>query len=127
MAKVTMREGAAAGSPSEQIVKAANPAITITDSLGRSIVINRPKPLDNLDFSKAAGGDKLNLLYLAEVAHLKFVREIDGDRVSTPSNELQLRALYQLLGDEGNAAVQAAVAEHYFSKGAEADAELKNS
>jgi len=123
MAKVTMRDGA---TPSEKIIKAAAATISVTDADGRVIVIGKPRPLDNLDFAKAAGGDKLNLIYLAEVAHLKFVRQIDGDTVSTPSNELQLRALYQRLGDNGNEAVQMAVAENFMPKGME-ESDLKNS
>lgn len=123
MAKVTMRDGA---TPSEKIIKAAAATISVTDADGRVIVIGKPRPLDNLDFAKAAGGDKLNLIYLAEVAHLKFVRQIDGDAVSTPSNELQLRALYQRLGDNGNEAVQMAVAETFMPKAME-ESDLKNS
>jgi hypothetical protein len=123
--KLTIKDGHEA-TPSETIVKAGNQPVVVIDGLGRSIAIRKPRPLDNLDFAKAAGSDKINLVYLAEVSHLKFVREIDGDPVSTPQNELQLRGLYQRLGDEGNEAVQKAVAEHFYQVAASED-DLKNS
>ena len=117
MARVTMRETTTSSdTPTQAAVRAAGGGhITVTDALGRSITLGKPKPLENLDFTKACGSDKLNLLYLAEVAHLKFVREIDGERISTPSNDTQLRALYQRLSDEGNAAAQVGVSEHFMA------------
>lgn len=102
--------------PSDQ--PAAKPAaavkdFTVTDALGRTIRLKKPGPLANLDFAKAAGSDRLNVLYLAEVAHLKFVAAIDDQPVATPSTEGELRALYQRLGDEGNECAMRGVAEHF--------------
>lgn len=121
-AKVTL-------TPSEQIMKSSAQDIRITDALGREIQLKKPNPLANLDFAKAAGSDKLNLLYLAEVAHLKFVAAIDGVPVVTPSTEAELRALYQRLGEAGNEAAQRAVAEHFMNAAVaqKEEAELKNS
>jgi hypothetical protein len=112
--------------PSEQIVKAAARDVVVDDALGRKITLRKPNPLANLDFAKAAGGAELNMLYLAEVAHLKYVAAIDGDPVPTPASEAQLRALYQRLGDEGNEAAQQGVAEN-FVRQAPAESDLKNS
>jgi hypothetical protein len=100
--------------PSEQIVKSASKEFQVTDSLGRTITIKKPNPLANLDFAKAAGGEKLNMLYLSEVAHLKFVAAIDDQVVACPSTEGELRALYQRLGQEGNDAAQVGVAKHFY-------------
>ncbi|WP_287496911.1 hypothetical protein [Pandoraea sp. CB10b_02] len=102
--------------PSDQ--PAAKPAasakdFTVTDALGRIIRLKKPGPLANLDFAKAAGSDRLNVLYLAEVAHLKFVAAIDDQPVATPSTEGELRALYMRLGDEGNECAMRGVAEHF--------------
>ncbi|MFX3547706.1 hypothetical protein V8918_02955 [Ralstonia mannitolilytica] len=113
-------------SPSEQIVKAAVREVIVDDALGRKITLRKPNPLANLDFAKAAGGSELNMLYLAEVAHLKYVAAIDGDPVPTPSTEAQLRALYQRLGDEGNEAAQHGVAENFVRQAAP-ESDLKNS
>lgn len=97
--------------PSEQVVKSAAKDFEVTDSLGRVITLKKPNPLANLDFAKAAGSDKLNVIYLSEVFHLKFVCAIDGSPVPCPSTEGELRALYQRLGDEGNVACQEGVAK----------------
>jgi tetrahydromethanopterin S-methyltransferase subunit H len=104
--------------PSEQIVKAATKEASVTDSLGRVIRLKKPTPLANLDFAKAAGSDRLNVLYLAEVAHLKFVAAIDDQPVATPSTEGELRALYQRLGDEGNEAAVVGVSENFMGTAA---------
>ncbi len=121
-AKVTL-------TPSEQIVKSSAQEICVTDALGHELRLKKPNPLANLDFAKAAGSDKLNLLYLAEVAHLKFIAAIDDVPVATPTTEAELRALYQRLGEEGNEAAQRAVAEHFMNATAaqKEEAELKNS
>ncbi|MGA4020416.1 hypothetical protein ACI2T7_03275 [Ralstonia nicotianae] len=112
--------------PSEQIVKAAAKELTVDDALGRKITLRKPNPLANLDFAKAAGGSELNMLYLAEVAHLKYVGAIDGELVPTPATEAQLRALYQRLGDEGNEAAQRGVAANFVGQ-TSPESELKNS
>lgn len=112
--------------PSQQIIKAAAKEVVVDDALGRKITLRKPNPLGNLDFAKAAGGSEINMLYLAEVAHLKFVSAIDGDPVLTPSTEAQLRALYQRLGEEGNEAAQRGVAASFIQTAAP-EAELKNS
>lgn len=119
-AKVTL-------TPSEEIVKVSAKEFSVTDSLGRVIRLKKPNPLANLDFSKAAGSDKLNLLYLSEVAHLKYIAAIDDVPVVTPSTEGELRALYARLGEEGNEAATKAVAEHFFGVVQESETELKNS
>lgn len=118
--------------PSDQ--PAAKPAasakdFTVTDALGRTIRLKKPGPLANLDFAKAAGSDKLNVLYLAEVAHLKFVAAIDDQPVATPSTEGELRALYMRLGDEGNECAMHGVAEHFagVAVAEQQGQELKNS
>jgi len=114
--------------PSAQIVKASAVDVTVTDALGRVIRLKKPNPLANLDFAKAAGGERLNMLYLTEVAHLKFVAGIDGEPVATPRTDGELRALYQRLGDEGNEAAAAGVMKNFVKPDeASAEAELKNS
>lgn len=101
--------------------------IEVTDETGRKILVKKPNPLANLDFAKAAGSERLNVLYIAEVTHLKFVAEIDGEQIHIPTSERELRALYARLGDEGNEAVQKAVAEHFSPGAANLDEEVKNS
>ena len=95
--KVTLNE-----TPSVQVVKVTE--TTVTDALGRSIKLKKPSPLANLDFAKAVGSDgNWNRVYMVMVSHLIFVAAIDDVPVAVPSSEGELRALYQRLGDEGNA------------------------
>ena len=108
--KVTMVEDGPAA-----VVAAPIGKIVVTDALGRAIVIKKPKPLDALDFKIALGTNHTNTLYLVEVSHLPYVCEIDGEPVSVPRTERELRALYQRLGDEGNEAAQKAVIETFYS------------
>jgi hypothetical protein len=125
MTKVTINPKASA----EVKEKARANEFTVTDATGREITLKKPGPLANLDFAKAAGSEKFNLLYLAEVGHLKYVNKIDGAPVPVPSTEGELRALYQRLGDEGNEAAQLGVAAN-FSPRKEArseEEEVKNS
>ena len=124
-ARVTINPDA---KPSEAIVKAAAAPVEVVDGRGRVIVLKKPAPLANLDFAKAAGGAGLNQVYLAEVMHLKFVASIDGEQVITPGTEVELRSLYDQLGDEGNEAAQLGVFEHFMPKDATpTESALKNS
>ncbi len=115
-----------AETPSQRLVKAASAAVDVTDALGRVITLKKPNPLANLDFAKAAGGAEINQLYMAEVAHLKFVAAIDTAVVSTPGTDAELRALYARLGDEGNDAARLGVFKNFMPKD-DGSAGLKNS
>lgn len=118
---------APAQTPTQQIVRAAAKSVDVTDALGRVITLKKPNPLANLDFAKAAGGGQINQLYMAEVAHLKYVAAIDGVPVATPSTDAQLRALYARLGDEGNEAAQLGIYENFMPKEGEGADGVKNS
>jgi hypothetical protein len=99
--------------PSVQVARAGAKSIDVSDVNGRVITLKKPSPLASLDFTKAAGAAGMNQLYLAEVAHLKFVAAIDGTPVATPTTDSELRALYVRLGDEGNEAAQIGVYENF--------------
>lgn len=125
--KVKVKATASTEGTASAKFKATAAAIEVTDSLGRTIKVKKPSPLGNLDFAKAAGSDKINVLYLSEVSHLKYVCEIDGVQVLTPRTDGELRALYQRLGEDGNAAAMAAVIEHFYNAQSNEEEELKNS
>ena len=107
-------------------IKASAKEVSVTDALGRELVIRKPKPLANLDFKRALGPNHTNTLYLVEVSHLPYVASIDGVAVAVPTTDGELRALYARLGDEGNEAAQKAVIDTFYSQ-QEGDGELKNS
>ena len=113
--------------PAAQMIRMGMAPMDVTDATGRVITLKRPMGLDNLKFAKAAGGAGLNELYLAECAHLKYVKAIDGVAVVCPGTEAELDALYVRLGDEGNVAAQLGVYEHFMAKPSDEKEELKNS
>lgn len=113
--------------PSQQIMKQATQRFEVQDSLGRKITIGRPSALDNLDFTKATGSDRVNIDYQLEVSHLKFVRAIDGEPVSTPASEGELRALYSRLDHDGNEAVREGVVKKILSTSGNNEEGVKNS
>lgn len=113
--------------PSQQIVKRAALRFDIHDSLGRKITIGLPSALDNLDFTKATGSDRVNIDYQLEVSHLKFVRAIDDEPVATPASEGELRALYSRLDHDGNQAVREGVVEKILSASGDSEEGVKNS
>ena len=109
-------------------IAASKKEVSVTDALGRVLVIRKPKPLANLDFKRALGPNHTNTLYLVEVSHLPYVASIDGVPVAVPTSDGELRALYARLGDEGNETAQKAVIETFYSTQAEGgESELKNS
>lgn len=112
---ITINPETSGVTPTAQLLSKTNQTVMVIDELGRVIKLKKPAPLASLDFTKAAGHDKINLLYLVEVAHLKFVAAIDDEPIVTPSTDLQLRALYQRLGDEGNNAAQMGVADNFMT------------
>ncbi len=116
----------ASPTPSAQMIRMSLAPVDVTDETGKTITLKKPMGLDNLNFAKAAGKGGLNELYLAEVAHLKYVKAIDGEIVPCPATEAELNALYVRLGDEGNAAAQMGVYENFFVKASDTD-NVKNS
>jgi hypothetical protein len=99
-------------SPSESIVASAAVALTVTDTLGRTLALRRLGVLDKLRLFKAAGpalaqnGPWLGVALLA-----CSVSAIDDVPVPMPGNEQQVEALVGRLGDEGIAAAATALGE----------------
>lgn len=122
MAKVTVHKDAQGETPSQSIVKAANKAVTVTDTKGRSLGVRKMPLLDRMRMFEAIGPENSkNEAYVGYAALACSVVSIDGEEVSRPTSKIQLEALLQRLGDEGINAV----ADHFESeaKAAVADAE----
>ena len=98
--------------------------VTVSDARGRSIVLSKPKFMEKIAFDKAVGasmGSTFNLLHIANVSHLAYVRSIDGVVVPIPNSETAVNALLERLDYAGNEAVQKAVFKHFTPKDAEAE------
>ena len=95
--------------PQSRIVAAADTATTITDTLGRRLVLRRLGALEKLRLFKAVGPQLgQNEPYLAMALLASAVVAIDDLPLPAPANEGQIEMIVQKLGDEGLAAVAGA-------------------
>ena len=93
-------------SPSQRIVFEAARETDVTDSSGRVLRIRRPGALDRLRLFKAVGpGLASNERYVGYAMLAMCVTSIDGIPQPAPTNEGQLEALVQRLGDAGMVAI----------------------
>lgn len=96
--------------PSQSIIHEAAKRITVTDSKGRSLVLRRLTALDTLRLFKAAGPElSRNEAWLAMAGLAFSVDEINGIPIPTPTNEAQVEAIVERLGDEGLTAAASAL------------------
>lgn len=116
--KITIKEGAA--SPSQQLIDKAKATVTVTDSTGRVITLQKPGVLAQYRLIEALGETAQNSVYVGMVLPIIFVTKIDEDDVVLPKNKLQIEALIQRLDEHGINAVAKGVEEHF---GATADPE----
>lgn len=111
--KVTINPHGHAPTPSEQIVKAANEEFSVTDSLGRVIVLKKPGVLAQFDLIEALGELAKNDVYRIMCIPAIYVVSINGEFAPPPSNRTQMRALISRLGEEGFAAIRAGIKERF--------------
>lgn len=100
----------------------------LTSSSGRVFKLEKPSRLAHLAFTKAMGGDgALNQLYIIEVSSLEYIREIDGEVVTTPTDDLTLKALYNRLTEDEADDIKLWVYENILKPKVDKESELKNS
>lgn len=100
--------------PSQAIVEDANRTYTVTDATGRVIEFKRLGMSGHRRLLKAISNDSANKLQLfAMYVTAAAVVSINGDPVSFPTNELQLDALIDRLGDDGYTALVKAVQDNF--------------
>ena len=94
------------GSPSARIIQEAAREFVVTDATGRVLCLRRPGALDRLRLFKAVGPSLAsNDRYVGYAMLAMCVTTIDGVPQPAPSNEGQLEALVQRLGDAGMVAI----------------------
>lgn len=121
MTKITIK-------PSEEIVAQAVKPVTVVDSTGRSITLQKPGVLAQFRMIEMLGESAKNQVYLGMVLPLIFVTAIDDSPVAKPTTKRELEALIQTLSDEGVEAVMAGVNENFGASNPDADKDaLKNS
>lgn len=113
--------------PAEQAISRAVQAVSITDARGRNITLKKPGVLAQFRFIEALGDTAQNQVYMAMAMPLIFVAEIDGDPVVMPTRKSEIEALIQRLDEDGIAAVQTGVSDHFKASTPEQDkAAVKN-
>lgn len=122
MTKVTIKPQEAM-TPSEAVVRAANEEFSITDSLGRTIVLKKPGVLAQFDLIEALGDLAKNDVYRVMCIPAIYVVSIDGSVAPPPSNRMQMRALISRLGEEGFSAINQAIKERFPQDGEDEDDE----
>jgi len=92
--------------PSDEILRSTNEVATITDDMGRTLTVKRPTALHTLRLFKAAGPELAqNEPWLAIASLACSVQSIDDVPVPMPTNEQQIEAIVQKLGDQGLEAI----------------------
>ena len=122
MVKVKVHEGT---TPSQEIIKAANATILVTDAGGRKIEVRKLKTLDRMRLFELVGAENsMNDRYLGYATLAFSVVSIDGEPLPCPDSKLSLEAIVQRLDDDGFAAVAKSFADRV-TKTPDAD-ELKD-
>jgi hypothetical protein len=96
--------------PTQSFLAAADILTDITDASGRVLTIRRPGTLDRLHLFKAVGPTLASNDRYLGLAMLAFaVVAIDGVPLPQPSNEHQIEAAIQRLGDDAVNAIGASL------------------
>lgn len=97
---------AAAQTPSQAIITAANEVVRVVDRRGRAIGFKRATALDRMRFSSILGMQDASNAAVAAIAFPAFVAtEIDGQQLGRPNTRLALEGRISLLDEDGLAAV----------------------
>ena len=100
--------------PSEKVVASAASSVTVTDSLGRSILVRRPLLSDQLDLMVVVGSEAAkNEMYMAMMNVLLHVLAIDDDPTLPLTTKKTVDEMINKLGNEGVEAVTGAISEHF--------------
>lgn len=93
----------------------------VVDALGRRIELEEPDILDHYDLVEGLGGElSSNRTYVAMVSPLLYVKTLDGERFEFQATKRGVRAAIKQLGNEGMAALNAAILD-MFGKDEEKD------
>ena len=98
--------------PTQTFVSAAMATQDVTDVTGRTLTIRRTNTLDRLRLFKALGPSLAeNERYLGLACLAFAVTAIDGIPLPQPTNEAQLEAAVERIGDAGIEAIAATLRE----------------
>ncbi|SDR37657.1 hypothetical protein SAMN05443245_5250 [Paraburkholderia fungorum] len=113
MSKVTIKPHTEAPTPTQEVLRATSEEFSVTDSLGRVIVLKKPGVLAQFDLIEALGDLAKNDVYRVMCIPAIYVMSIDGAFAPPPSNKTQMRALIARLGEEGFEAINKGIRERF--------------
>ena len=93
-------------------------AVDVKDRRGRTLQIKRPNVLAQYKLVEMLGASAEGRVYLAMVTPLLFLQSIDGE-VQNFANKREMEAVIQRLDDDGLAALNAGIEEHFGAADAE--------
>ena len=115
-------------SPSEQVTAAAKREFIVTDSTGRALTIRKPPFTAQFDLVALLGERARNQVYHTMIMPLTYVVAINGDPVTFPTSEPQLRFLIQRIDEHGYEAIADGITRYFGSQHKEeVETALKNS
>ena len=98
--------------PSQAIVAAAVRTKLVTDTLGRTLLVERMTVSKRLRFMKCIPvGAQDNSMWVTNAMSIASVVEINGIPIPRPTNESMIEQNGDMLGDEGLVAAQVALGE----------------
>jgi hypothetical protein len=98
--------------PTIEIIQQSKKEYTVKDSLGRTIVVQRPSWLKQCNFMKALGDRNVNDAYMQAISTLMFVKSLNGIPI-TLNNDLEIDKWLNELDFEGKVAVEKCLVESF--------------
>ena len=112
--------------PSEQIVKSSKKEFTGVDALGRTITLRKPSAWEQFKLAGyMSAKDAMNQALAFQWAMMQYVVRIGEDFDVFFTNERELKAIIDTLGEEGMEAVQSIFMDNFIPTAEEGNSELK--
>lgn len=110
ISNIRVSEGAKVSPVLEAMIDKRPNEVSVTDTLGRVIVVRKSSPLDLFRLTKLYGNKATEATLNLAIA-VTSVISIDGDRIVPPGTDRQIEMLFERLQWEGLNAVNRAVAQ----------------
>jgi len=117
--------GALAPTAAEQAVKAGRPEFSAVDATGRVITLRKPTTWEKFELPRRLGGDSVNPGWLFQARMIQHVKQIGEDTDVFFTNDRELKAIVDSLGEEGMETVEELYVTHFMKTGEDTRAEIK--
>ena len=112
--------------PSDQIIKSSKKEFSAVDALGRTITLRKPSAWEQFKLAGyMSAKDAMNQALAFQWAMMQYVVRIGEDTDVFFTNERELKAVIDTLGEEGMETVQSIFMDNFIPTAGEGKAELK--